>query len=85
FDQMSALITNRSGFDAVVIKDASDQIGIVTVHDGPALAANQIIAPETGTDQTDAATFHNSFQDPEKFLAAGGRRGRQLQVLVEGS
>lgn len=85
FGQMSDLITNRSGFDAVVIKDASDQIGIVTVHDGPALAANQIIAPETGTDQTDAATFHNSFQDPEKFLAAGGRRGRQLQVLVEGS
>jgi uncharacterized membrane protein YqiK len=30
-------------------------------------------------------TFHNSFQDPEKFIAAGGRRGRQLQVLVEGS
>jgi uncharacterized membrane protein YqiK len=55
------------------------------VHDGPALTADQIIAPEVGTDQSDGITFHNSFQDPEKFIAAGGRRGRQLQVLVEGS
>jgi len=85
FEQMSALIAERGGFDAVVIKDANDQIGIVTVHDGPALGAEQIIAAEVGTDQTNAATFHNSFQDPEKFIAAGGRRGRQLQVLVEGS
>jgi uncharacterized membrane protein YqiK len=85
FDQMAALITARNGFDAVVIKDSNDQIGVVTVHDGPALGAEQIIAPEVGTDQTDAARFHNSFQDPERFLAAGGRRGRQLQVLVEGS
>jgi uncharacterized membrane protein YqiK len=85
FEQMSALIGQRGGFDAVVIKDANDQIGIVTVHDGPALGAEQIIAAEVGTDQAVAATFHNSFQDPEKFLAAGGRRGRQLQVLVEGS
>jgi len=85
FDQMAALITARGGFDAVVIKDANDQIGVVTVHDGPALGAEQIIAPEVGTDQADTARFHNSFQDPERFLAAGGRRGRQLQVLVEGS
>jgi uncharacterized membrane protein YqiK len=32
-----------------------------------------------------AATHHNSFQDPEQFLAAGGWRGRQHQVLVEGT
>jgi len=85
FDQMQTLIAARGGFEAVVIKDSADQIGIVTVHDGPALNADHIIAPEVGTDQTDAITFHNSFQDPEKFIAAGGRRGRQLQVLVEGS
>ena len=76
FEQMAALIAERGGFDAVVIKDANDQIGIVTVHDGPALGTEQIIAAEVGTDQTDPATFHNSFQDPEKFIAAGGRRGR---------
>jgi len=85
FDQMQTLIAARGGFEAVVIKDSADQIGIVTVHDGPALNADHIIAPEVGTDQTDDTTFHNSFQDPEKFIAAGGRRGRQLQVLVEGS
>ncbi len=85
FGQMQALIAGRGGFEAVVIKDSADQIGIVTVHDGPALSADHIIAPEVGTQQADAATFHNSFQDPEKFIAAGGRRGRQLQVLVEGS
>ncbi len=85
FSNMQSVIEERSGFEAVVIKDAADMIGIVTVHDGPALTADQIIAPEVGTEQSDAATFHNSFQDPEKFIAAGGRRGRQLQVLVEGS
>ncbi len=85
FGQMQTLIAGRGGFEAVVIKDSADQIGIVTVHDGPALSADHIIAPEVGTQQGDAATFHNSFQDPEKFIAAGGRRGRQLQVLVEGS
>ena len=85
FNEMQSVIAERGGFDAVVIRDSSDQIGVVTVHDGPALTADQIIAPQVGTDQSDAATFHNSFQDPEKFIAAGGRRGRQLQVLVEGS
>jgi uncharacterized membrane protein YqiK len=85
FTNMQSLIEERTGFDAVVIRDSLDQIGIVTVHDGPALTADQIIAPEVGTDQSDSVTFHNSFQDPEKFIAAGGRRGRQLQVLVEGS
>lgn len=85
FEQMQALIAARDGFNAVVIKDATDKIGVVTVHDGPALGAEEIIAPEVGIDQTDRTTFHNSFQDPEKFLSAGGRRGRQLQVLVEGS
>ena len=85
FGEMQRLIAERDGFEAVVIKDSQDMIGIVTVHDGPALTADQIIAPQVGTDQNDAASFHNSFQDPEKFIAAGGRRGRQLQVLVEGS
>ena len=85
FAEMQSVIQARRGFEAVVIKDSTDEIGIVTVHDGPALTADQIIAPEVGTDQSDGITFHNSFQDPEKFIAAGGRRGRQLQVLVEGS
>lgn len=85
FGEMQNVIAERGGFDAVVIKDNQDMLGVVTVHDGPALTADQIIAPEVGTDQSDDRCFHNSFQDPEKFITAGGRRGRQLQVLVEGS
>lgn len=85
FTEMAHVIESRSGFEAVVIKDADDAIGVVTVHDGPALPGDQIIAPSVGCDPTDGASFHNSFQDPERFLAAGGKRGRQLQVLVEGS
>ena len=37
FKRMAALIADRGGFEPVVIKDAADSIGIVTVHDGPSL------------------------------------------------
>ncbi|HWE46633.1 MAG TPA: SPFH domain-containing protein [Caulobacteraceae bacterium] len=84
-DEMAEVIESRAGFVPVVLKDADDEIAIVTVHDGPALPAGEIIAPTVGEDSKVSETFHNSFQDPEKFLAAGGRRGRQLQVLVEGT
>ena len=84
FGTMSTLIESRNGFEPVVIKDADDVIGIVTVHDGPALPEGEIIAPTVANAATDA-NFHNNFQDPEKFLAAGGFRGRQHQVLVDGT
>ena len=83
--QMAELIGARSGFDAVVIKDADDLIGVVTAPDGPALPDGEIIAPSVGADVAVPETFHNNFQDPEKFLRAGGFRGRQYQVLVDGS
>ncbi|WP_297509825.1 SPFH domain-containing protein [uncultured Caulobacter sp.] len=83
--QMAEVIEARGGFEPVVIKDADDQIGVITVHDGPGLPAGEIIAPLVGSDSADAATFHNSFQDAEAFLRAGGRKGRQLEVLVEGT
>ena len=82
---MGELIFERSGYDAVVIKDADDSIGIITVHDGPALPEGEIIAPTVGGDAAEPETFHNNFQDPERFLKAGGFRGRQHHVLVEGS
>jgi uncharacterized membrane protein YqiK len=84
FQNMSTLISERKGFEPVVIKDAEDMIGIVTIHDGPALADGEIIAPTVANDPKDPF-FHNNFQDPEKFLDAGGYRGRQLQVLADGS
>jgi uncharacterized membrane protein YqiK len=85
FQQMAATIHERKGFSPVIIKGTDDLIGIVTVHDGLALPQGQIIAPVVGEDPNDAATYHNNFQDPERFLAAGGQRGRQLQVLVDGT
>ena len=85
FRRMAKIIAEREGFTPVVIKGSDDMIGVVTVHDGPSLASGQIIAPTVGENANDQATYHNSFQDPEKFLAAGGQRGRQLQVLVEGT
>ena len=84
-EQMGQLIDGRSGFEAVVIKDADDVIGVVTVHDGPALPDGEIIAPAVGNDARRGELFHNNFQDPEKFLRAAGFRGRQYQVLVDGS
>ncbi|MEO8874028.1 MAG: flotillin family protein, partial [Polyangiaceae bacterium] len=85
FQQMAATIHERRGFTPVVIKGTDDMIGVVTVHDGPALPQGQIIAPVVGDDPISNATYHNNFQDPERFLAAGGQRGRQLQVLVDGT
>src|SRR5262252_528150 len=83
FQRMAKVLREREGFAPVVIKGTDDNIGIVTVHDGPSLPTGQIIAPTVGEDA--AESTHNSFQDPERFLAAGGMRGRQLQVLVEGT
>ncbi len=85
FDRMSELIEERDGFRPVVIRGAEDRVGIITVHDGPALPPGEIIAHLVGNDPAISETYHNSFQDPDKFLTAGGRRGRQLQVLVEGT
>jgi uncharacterized membrane protein YqiK len=83
--KMAEVITERKGFRAVIIKDTDDLVGIVTVHDGPSLRQGEIIAPTVGDDPTAVDTYHNKFQDPDHFLAAGGYRGRQLQVLVEGT
>jgi uncharacterized membrane protein YqiK len=83
--QMATLIGERQGFRPVVIKDSDDLVGIVTVHDGPSLPQGEIIAPTVGDNAAEAETYHNKFQDPDRFLQAGGMRGRQLQVLVEGT
>jgi len=85
FKRMSDLIDERQGFEPVVLKGTDDLIGIVTVHDGPSIPAGQIIAPTVGDDPHNDETYHNSFQDPEKFLRADGQRGRQLLTLVEGT
>lgn len=62
---------------------ASDTIGVVTVHDGQPIESSEIIAPEVKGKPGERD--HNYFQDAEAFLALGGRRGKQLQVLTDGT
>lgn len=79
---MQQTLQARGAFSPVVImgnaNESSDMMGIVTVHDGLPLEQGEIIAPSVGEG-------HASFQDPEKFLELGGRRGKQLQVLTDGT
>ncbi len=79
---MQQTLSARSAFSPVVIMgngvEASDNMGIVTVHDGISLEQGEIIAGDVGSG-------HSSFQDPEKFLELGGRRGKQIQVLTDGT
>jgi uncharacterized membrane protein YqiK len=82
---MAQVIADRNGFRPVIIKDTDDLVGIVTVHDGPSLAQGEIIAPVVGDDASQPTLYHNKFQDADAFLRAAGQRGRQLQVLVEGT
>ena len=69
--------------DSAETASPTDTIGIVTVHDGAPIESGEIIAPEVRpkTNERD----HQYFQDPEAFLALGGRRGKQLQVLTDGT
>src|SRR5262249_47570923 len=60
-----------------------DTIGVVSIQDGPTIESGEIIAPEVKS--PDGTKDHNYFQDPEAFLALGGRRGKQLQVLTDGT
>ena len=79
---MQQTLLARGAFSPVVImgdsNESSDIMGIVTVHDGMPLEQGEIIAPSVGEG-------HASFQDPEKFLELGGRRGKQIQVLTDGT
>ncbi|MDF2906197.1 MAG: band 7 protein [Herbinix sp.] len=79
---MQKTLLERNAFSPVIIMghgaEASDVMGIVTVHDGLSLQDGEIIAPYVGEE-------HASFQDPEKFLLLSGRRGKQIQVLTDGT
>jgi uncharacterized membrane protein YqiK len=79
---MQQTLANRKAFQPVIImsnnEDSTDSMGIVTVHDGQPLDEGEIIANSVGEE-------HASYQDPEMFLKLGGRRGKQLQVLTDGT
>lgn len=77
YDNWREELKDIDAFVPVRVGGQSDTLGVVTVHDGPPLATGEIIAPEV--------LDHACFQEPDVFLAHGGRRGRQLQVLTDGS
>lgn len=81
---MYKTIEERDGFSPMIIDDKSDSIGIVTIHDGPALPVGELIARVVGQNEAGVST-HNNFQDPDSFLKSGGFRGKQQQVLVDGT
>jgi Uncharacterized protein conserved in bacteria len=92
--KMADDLKSQNGFRPIVIKEGTidgagqaikDAIGIVTVQDGPSLGNGEIIAPVVGTDAKDEETYHNNFQNPEAFLKAGGYRGKQYQVISDGT
>lgn len=73
----------RGGFRPLVIRE--DKLAVITTHEGLSLPEGTIVAPIIGADPADAARYHHDFQNPETFIDAGGYKGRQLQVLVEGT
>jgi len=92
--RMSNDLRTQNGFRPVVIKEGTknalgenikDPMGIVTIQDGPSLPNGEIIAPVVGQDPSDAETYHNNFQNTEAFLKAGGYRGKQYQVISDGT
>ncbi|BAY62196.1 hypothetical protein NIES22_22650 [Calothrix brevissima NIES-22] len=56
---------------------ASDKVGIVTTLDGLPIPGGEIAGP--------TIEGHNNFQNGQKFINAGGRRGLQEQILLSGS
>ncbi|HXI83411.1 MAG TPA: SPFH domain-containing protein [Verrucomicrobiae bacterium] len=99
YQDWQAQLHSLRGFDPVVIGSAAtsatperdtlsllgptDTLGIVTVHDGAPIAHGEIIAPEI--EAMESGLDHHYFQDPEAFLTMGGKRGKQLQVLTDGT
>ncbi len=62
-----------------------DFIGVVTTFEGRSLPSDETIAPIMGDNESGSKLNHNGFQNIECFLAAGGYRGMQYQVLTDGT
>jgi uncharacterized membrane protein YqiK len=54
-----------------------DKVGVVTTLDGAPIAEGEIAGP--------LVPGHDNFQNAQRFLEGGGRRGLQEQVLLSGS
>ena len=60
-----------------IVRISPNAVGIITILDGEPLEQGSIAGPHI--------LGHNNFQDPDAFLANGGRRGLQEQVVLSGS
>ncbi len=63
-------------FTAEVTTIPRDKVGIVTAFDGSPMPKGEMAAP--------VVEGHASFQEPEVFLAGGGCRGLQEQIILAG-
>ena len=63
--------------DLQVYQMPPDRVGIVTVLDGRPIPSGDLAGP--------SVSGHESFQRPQAFMAAGGCRGLQEDVLLSGS
>lgn len=63
--------------ELAVYRVVPDAVGIITTLDGVPIEPGEIAGPVIPT--------HDNFQDAQRFLAAGGRRGLQEQVLLSGA
>jgi uncharacterized membrane protein YqiK len=80
FAIITAETAKDDGMTAAQLKVYSvqpDKVGIVTVLDGTPISEGEIAGP--------VIPVHDNFQNGQKFIAGGGRRGLQEQVLLSGS
>lgn len=80
FNIITAANADKQGMAArqlLVYNVQPDKVGIVTTLDGEPIAEGEIAGP--------VIVGHDSFQSAHKFMASGGRRGLQEQVLLSGS
>ncbi len=61
----------------MVYRVSADRVGVVTTLDGMPIEQGEIAGP--------IIEGHDNFQNAQNFIAAGGRRGLQEQVLLSGS
>ncbi|MBI5635192.1 MAG: hypothetical protein HZA15_17130 [Nitrospirae bacterium] len=61
--------------NAVVIEKG--QVGVVTSQDGNSIAPGRLLAA--------SVPDHHNFEDGEKFLANGGQKGPQIDILLPGT
>ena len=80
FKVITAANANSHGMSAEQLRVyslAADKVGIVTTLDGIPIPAGEMAGP--------VINGHDNFQNTQKFVDAGGRRGLQEQTLLSGS